>query len=112
MMFTVKLSEQADRDLRSIYEYIAYDLQSPDNALGQLDRLEAMIFSLDNMPERYRKYEKEPWHNRGLRILPVDNYIVLHISDMETATVTIIRVAYGGQDIERLLAFTQTDSVP
>ena len=105
-MFTVKLSEQADKDLRTIYEYIAYDLQSPDNARGQLDRLEAMIFSLDSMPKRYRKYEKEPWHSRGLRIVPVDNYVVLYIPDMETATVTIIRVAYGGQDIERLLAFT------
>ena len=106
MMFTVKLSEQADKDLRSIYEYIAYDLQSPDNARGQLDRLEAMIFSLDSMPKRYRKYEKEPWHSRGLRIAPVDNYVVLYIPDMETTTVTIIRVAYVGQDIERLLAFT------
>lgn len=55
MTFTVKLSEQADKDLRSIYEYIAYDLQSPDNALGQLNRLETMIFSLANMPKRYRK---------------------------------------------------------
>lgn len=110
MMFTVKLSEQADKDLRSIYEYIAYDLQSPDNALGQLERLETMIFSLGSMPKRYRKYEKEPWHSRGLRIVPVDNYIVLYIPDMEMATVTIIRVAYGGQDIERLLASTKNDS--
>lgn len=109
-MFTVNLSEQADKDLRAIYEYIAYDLQSPDNALGQLDRLETMIFSLENMPKRYRKYEKEPWHSRGLRIVPVDNYIVLYIPDIETAAVTIIRVVYGGQDIERLLAFTCTDS--
>ena len=105
-MFTVKLSEQADKDLRSIYEYIAYDLQSPDNARGQFDRLETMIFSLDSMPKRYRKYEKEPWHSRGLRIAPVDNYVVLYIPDVETTTVTIIRVAYVGQDIERLLAFT------
>lgn len=110
MTFTVKLSEQADKDLRSIYEYIAYDLQSPDNALGQLNRLETMIFSLANMPKRYRKYGKEPWHSRGLRIVPVDNYVVLYIPDMETETVTIIRVVYGGQDIERLLAFTQSDS--
>ena len=106
MIYEVELSEQADSDLRGIFEYISFELQSPENASGQLDRLETMIFSLDSMPKRYRKYEKEPWHSRGLRIAPVDNYVVLYIPDVETTTVTIIRVAYVGQDIERLLAFT------
>ena len=59
----------------------AFELQSPENASGQLDRLEEQILSLDTMPERYRKYEKEPWKNRGLRVLPVDNYVVLYIPD-------------------------------
>lgn len=44
-----------------VFEYIALELQSPENAIGQLDRLEEQILSLDTMPERYRKYEKEPW---------------------------------------------------
>lgn len=36
-------------------KYIAFELQSPENASGQLDRLEEQILSLDTMPERYRK---------------------------------------------------------
>ena len=81
MIYEVELSEQADSDLRGIFEYIAFELQSPENAIGQLDRLEEQILSLDTMPERYRKYEKEPWKSRGLRVLPVDNYVVLYIPD-------------------------------
>ena len=81
MMYEVEVSEQADSDLRGIFEYIAIELQSPENASGQLDRLEEQILSLDTMPERYRKYEKEPWKSRGLRVLPVDNYVVLYIPD-------------------------------
>ena len=61
MIYEVEVSEQADSDLRGIFEYIAFELQSPENAIGQLDRLEEQILSLDTMPERYRKYEK----NRG-----------------------------------------------
>ena len=53
--------------MRGIFEYIAFELQSPENASGQLDRLEEQILSLDTMPERYRKYEKEPWKSRGFR---------------------------------------------
>ena len=55
MIYEVELSEQADSDLRGIFEYIAFELQSPGNASGQLDRLEEQILSLDTMPERYRK---------------------------------------------------------
>ena len=66
MIYDVQISNQAESDLRSIFEYIAFELQSVQNAAGQLDRLEESILSLDQMPDRYRAYEKEPWHSRGL----------------------------------------------
>ena len=100
MIYEVELSEQADSDLRGIFEYIAFELHSPENASGQLDRLEEQILSLDTMPERYRKYEKEPWKSRGLHIVPVDNYCVLYIVDNGDMTVPIMRVMYGGRDID------------
>ena len=100
MIYEVELSEQADSDLRGIFEYISFELQSPENASGQLDRLEEQILSLDTMPERYRKYEKEPWKSRGLRVLPVDNYVVLYIPDSDKKVVTILRVMYAGRDID------------
>ena len=62
MIYEVEVSEQADRDLREIFEYIAFELQSPENAIGQLNRLEEQILSLDAMPKRYRKYEKEDFN--------------------------------------------------
>ena len=103
MIYEVELSEQADSDLRGIFEYIAFELQSPENASGQLDRLEEQILSLDTMPERYRKYEKEPWKSRGLHVLPVDNYVVLYISDSDKRVVTILRIMYAGRDIDKQL---------
>ena len=81
MIYEIEVSEQADSDLRGIFEYIAFELQALENASGQLERLEEQILSLDTIPERYRKYEKEPWKTRGLRVLPVDNYVVLYIPD-------------------------------
>ena len=103
MIYEVELSEQADSDLREIFEYIAFELQSPKNASGQLDRLEKQILSLNTMPERYRRYEKEPWKSRGLRVLPVDNYVVLYIPDSDKKVVTILRVMYAGRDIDNQL---------
>ena len=91
MNYEVELSEQADSELRGIFEYIAFELQSPENASGQLDRLEEQILSLDIMPERYRKYEKEPWKSRGLRVLPVDNYVIFYIPDSIRMTIAAFR---------------------
>ena len=103
MIYEVEVAEQADSDLRGIFEYIAFELQAPENARGQLERLEEQILKLDTMPERYRKYEKEPWKSRGLRVLPVDNYVVLYISDSDKKVVTILRVMYAGRDIDNQL---------
>ncbi len=103
MIFEIEVSEQADADLRGIYEYIAFELQSPDNAIGQSAQLEESIMSLEQMPERFHRYEKEPWKSRGLRMMPVDNYYVLYIPDMKQDKVSIVRVMYGGRDIDSQL---------
>lgn len=103
MKYKIEISEQADKDLRNIYEYIAFELQAPENASGQIDRLEKHILSLDSMPEKYRIYDKEPWKSRGLHILPVDNYAVLYIPDTDTKVVTILRIMYSGRDIDKQL---------
>ena len=103
MIYEIKLSEQADKDLREIFEYIAFDLQSLENASGQLDRLEEHISKLHTMPERYPKYEKEPWKSREIRVLPVDNYLIFYISNSDKKIVTVIRVMYSGMDIDTQL---------
>ena len=105
MIYEIEVSEQADSDLRGIFEYIAFELQAPENASGQLERLEEQILSLDTIPERYRKYEKEPWETRGLRVLPVDNYVILYMPDSDKKVVTILRVMYAGRDIDNQLNF-------
>ncbi len=103
MIFQIKISWQAEYDIRSIYEYIAFKLESPRTAKSQLARLEESIKGLNQMPERFRKYENEPWYSRGLRIMPVDNYCVFYIPDMEKVEVTVIRVMYSGRDTDKQL---------
>lgn len=65
------------------------------------------IRSLDELPERCHRYEEEPWYSRGMRILPVDNYVVLYIPYLEEKIVRIVTVMYGGQDISEQLKQVQ-----
>lgn len=103
MTYKVKISETAEKDIRKIYEYIAFELLSPSVAAAQVERIEKNILSLDEMPMRFRIYENEPWKSRGLRVMPVDNYLVFYIPYEENHTVNILRIMYGGRDIEKQL---------
>lgn len=103
MIYEVITTAQADADLMEIYEYIAFELLSPDNAAGQLERLEGHIIGLEEFPEKFRPYEKEPWHSRGLRVMSVDNYLVFYIPNKATGIVTVIRVMYAGRNVDNQL---------
>lgn len=107
MTYSVEIAAQAERDLRGIYEYIAYELRSTQNAVAQLARLEESIYALDQMPERYRRYEKEPWCSLGWRIMPVGRYCVFYMPDHDQKAVNVTRVLYGGRDMETALASSE-----
>lgn len=100
------MTEQAAADLRSFFEYIAYDLLAGQNALAQLDRLEQAILSLEEMPERYHRYEREPWKGRNLRMMHVDRYLVFYIPQEDKQSVTVLRVMFGGRNIPAQLKET------
>lgn len=46
--------------MRGIYECIAFELLSPENAARQLDRLEESIIRLEEFPQKFRMHDKEP----------------------------------------------------
>ncbi|MBQ3663816.1 MAG: type II toxin-antitoxin system RelE/ParE family toxin [Clostridia bacterium] len=103
MSYSIRLTRAAEQDLDDIFAYIALALQAPQNAAGQLERLERGIASLDSLPGRFRVYEREPWKSRGLRLMPVDQYLVFYIPDFEMETVTVLRIMYSGRNAERHL---------
>ena len=103
MSYQVNITDEAARDLRAIFEYIAFELLSVENAENQLNRLQKEIQSLDEMPERYRRYEVEPWYSLGVRRFLVDNYCVFYLPNQETQVVDIIRVLYGRSDMDKTM---------
>ncbi len=103
MRYEVVLSNQAEMDLRDIFQYIAFELQSLGNASAQLDRIETAIKGLDRMPERFPQYKKGRWRERNLRVLPVDHYCVFYVFDKTAGRVTVLRIMYSGRNMEKEL---------
>lgn len=102
----VVYSEQAELDLRSIYEYLAFSLLAPEVAKKKTRRIMDGIAKLNQLSLRFHLYEKEPWQSKGLRVLTVDNYQVFYIPVESWETVVVIRIMYGGRNIEEQLSRT------
>lgn len=100
MSYVVEMTDQAKKDLRGIYEYIAFSLQSKINAGRQLNRIEREILSLSELPERYKVLDLGFEAAKSVRIVTVDRYCVIYHVAKEIDTVLILRILYGGRDIK------------
>ena len=103
MTWEIQYTEKARDDLRGIYEYIAYNFFVPMTAKKLVKNIMEDISKLDINPHIFPLYKKEPWFSRGLRFFMVKNYNVFYVPDESSNTVYIIRIMYGGRDIENEL---------
>lgn len=103
MTWKIRYTDKARRDLRNIMEYVSYDLLEPETAKNLLRRIMGEIETLDTMPLRYPLFHEEPWRGRGLRFFAVGNYLVFYAPEENSGTVYIVRVIYGGRDIQEQL---------
>ena len=102
--YTVQITDRALRDMEEIYTYIAEQLQSPENAMKQYNRIAKGIEGLDIFPERVHVMESEPEHSMRLRQFPIDNFSAFYIIEGDSVSVT--RVLYSASDISRRLMET------
>ena len=99
--YTVRITDKALADMEEIYNYIAIQLQAPENAMGQYNRIAEAIEELYVFPERVKLMESEPERIMGLRQLVIDNYSVFYV--IEGMDVIVTRVLYSAMDISRRL---------
>ena len=99
--YKVEITKEALQDMQDIYDYIAIELLSPENAMGQYNRIADEILTLDIFPQRYRIMDSEPAKQMELRRMLVDNYSVFYTIRDDKVIVT--DVLYTALDIEARL---------
>lgn len=99
--YKVDITKEALQDMEDIYNYIALELLSPENAMGQYNRIADEILTLDVFPQRFRIMDSEPEKQMELRRMIVDNYSVFYTIRADKVIVT--DVLYTASDIEARL---------
>jgi toxin ParE1/3/4 len=98
----MQYSDDSDRDLESIHNHVARTLCSPETAAELIVRILKAANSLEFMPFRHPVYEYEPWHSMGVRVLPIDNFLILYLPDKQQNIVDIVRIVYGRRNMENI----------
>ncbi len=101
--YKLQISDAAETDLTAIAEHIAFRLREPATALSQIRRIRKAVESLQVMPERHPLLSDQQLANMGLRMIPVDHYLIFYVMDPSSPAVTVVRVLYGRREWDSLL---------
>ena len=96
--YRVIFSPEAREDLLGLYDYIA-DEGGDAVALGYVERIEAFCRRLETFPERGTVRDDI---RTGLRIIGFERRVSIAFH-VETETVVVNRILYGGRDVETAL---------
>lgn len=101
--YAIKITEYARKQIKDIYNYIYYVLQSPDIAKRWMNIVEGEIRGLSFMPERLKLVDEEPWHSEDIRKLIIKNYYVYFWIDSTKDEVWVIAVVYSKRNQQEQL---------
>lgn len=106
--YSVEITPYAECALREIGQYIAVNLQSPQNAISTLSAIRKEIRSLCFMPARIALTPDEPWGTEGIHRMLVKNFYVYFWINEVKKLVQVINVVYARRDQKAQLS--QMDS--
>ena len=101
MSWDIEISDIAQDDLREIHSYIASELRSPDDARRIVRTILQEIWTLNEMPERFRSYPRGALASRGVRVMDVGNFRVYYLP--ENGVVSVVRILYYRRDADAAL---------
>ncbi len=102
MKYQVNYSNESRQDLRDIFTYVSEHLMAPGTAADLVNRIMDAVESMEEDPFRYPIYHLEPWKSKGIRFIPVGNYLIFYLPDENLMRVDIVRIMYGGRDTTNL----------
>lgn len=87
--YKFKINPQAIRELDSIYEYIATEKLSPDNAKRLVDRIKRAILNLNTFPQSHQLRNEGRYFGSNYRQLLIDNYLAIFALTKHTKLFTL-----------------------
>ncbi len=101
--YEVVFAETAISDLEELVYYISDELQNPAAALRISTAIKTAVHALEEFPKRHSLISDSYLAARGIRLIPIENYLVFYTVEDSARTVSIVRILYGKREWEKLL---------
>ena len=103
-MYKILLSDEAEKDLHDIADYISEQLQNPISAVKTIDKIEkTLIKRLEVFPHSYPVHSYLESFGIEYRRTIINNFTAFYIVDDVTEIVTITHILYNKRDVSRLI---------
>lgn len=96
--YCVKMTTQAEEQLRDILYYISSTLNAPDASFRVLSILENAICSLSDFPERIPIISELNWFQYEIHKMSVKQFLLYFWIDEYHDTVFILAIVYASRD--------------
>jgi plasmid stabilization system protein ParE len=103
MNYSLKIADIAEEDILSTVRYIANALKNSIAANNLLDEIEEHEKILEDTPGIYPFVHDEYLTGRGLKYVPIKNYLLFYTIDEKNKIVNIIRFLYRRRDWKNIL---------
>ncbi len=100
-MFSIVVTESAEKDLTQIVEYLANTLSNPKAATDFLDRVEEYYSSLEHNPLMFEACRNPHLNAQGYRRAVIKKHIMVY--KIEERNVIILGFIYARRDFEKLV---------
>ena len=101
--YRVIIETTAASDLRGILRYITGILKEPVTAKRIYVSIKEKITKLDQMPLRFPLVNDDVLAERGIRLMPAENYLVFYVVDEKGSNVHVLRVLYNRRDWRNMI---------
>ena len=95
MIYSIQITNAAEKDIRSAIDYIDNILLNPSAADDLLSEIEEKINELAVFPKKHQIVDDPVLKTWGIRFLVINNYLAFYTVDDESTNVNIIRFLYG-----------------
>ena len=102
--YQIRMTPDAESDLLQLDDYISNVLLVPDIAIQYVGEIRQAIEQLSYFPRKVRLVNEEPWHSRGIRRCPVNNFYIYFTIREAEHQVIILNIIYSKRDLLQSLA--------
>ena len=94
MNYEIHITKTAEKDMVAAADYIEFNLHNPQAADRLLDEAEEKIINLSQFPQMFSLVDDPVLKSWGIRIVPVNNYLIFYTLSEFQKQVYIVRFLY------------------